>query len=113
MFESDILTSVQFEILRKRPLGQEQRLLLAVLEDAVHCFQTYLFARKPHERQLFANAETWINSTETDWFFSFENICELLGLQSSALRGALQRWKIKQLLEGGSTPHGQRHQAVR
>jgi hypothetical protein len=108
-----MLTAAQFEILRKRPLGQEQRLLLAVLEDAVHCFQTHLFAKKPHERQLFANAEAWINSTEADWFFSFENICELLGLQASALRGALHRWKIKQLLEEVSMPHGQRHQAVR
>jgi hypothetical protein len=113
VFESDILTSAQFEILRKQPLGQEQRLLLAVLEDAVRCFQTYLFAKKPHERQLFDKAEEWINSTEADWLFSFENICELLGLQSSALRGALHKWKIKQLLEELSTPHEPWYQAVR
>jgi len=111
MFEPDLLTPAQFAILRKRPLAKEQRLLLAMMEDAVHCFQTYLFAQKPHQRQLFADAEAWINSTDADWFFSFENICELLGLQAAALRDALKKWKTQRLLEQALTPHEQRYQS--
>jgi hypothetical protein len=110
--ELDILTPAQFALLQKKPLEKEQRLLLAMLEDAVHCFQTYLFAKKPRERQLFAEAEAWINSTQEDWFFSFENTCELLGLQATALRDALNKWRTDQLLRQVSAPHERRPQAI-
>jgi len=98
MFEPDTLLPEQFfTLLGKKPLQGEKRLLLAMLEDAVHCFQTYLLARKPHERRLFQEAEDWINSKDLHWFFSFENICEILGIHPGRLREALQQWKADQV----------------
>ncbi len=99
MFEPDTLLPEQFfSILGRKPLQGEKRLLLAMLEDAVHCFQTYLLARKPHERRLFQEAQEWIESTDTHWFFSFENICDILGIHPGRMREALQEWREKQLL---------------
>lgn len=99
MFEPDTLLPEQFFTLmgRKPPQG-EKRLLLAMLEDAVHCFQTYLTARKPHERRLFQEAEEWIDSTDAHWYFSFENISDILNIHPGRLRTALKQWKEQQLL---------------
>jgi hypothetical protein len=99
MFEPDTLLPEQFfSLLGRKPLQGEKRLLLAMLEDAVHCFQTYLLARKPHERRLFQEAEEWIDSKDSQWFFSFENICEILGIHPGRMRDALQRWKVEQTI---------------
>ena len=69
-----------------------------MLEDAVHCFQTYLLAKKPHERRLFQESEEWIESQDGLWFFSFENICDVLGINPSRMREALKKWKEEQTL---------------
>jgi len=99
MFEPDTLLPEQFfTLLGRKPFQGEKRLLLAMLEDAVHCFQTYLLARKPHERRLFQEAEEWIDSRDSQWFFSFENICEILGIHPGRLRDALKQWKTDQIL---------------
>ena len=95
MFEPDTLLPEQFfTLLGRKPLQGEKRLLLAMLEDAIHCFQTYLLARKPHERRLFQEAEEWIDSKDARWYFSFENICEILGIHPGRLRDALKQWKV-------------------
>ena len=99
MFEPDTLLPEQyFSLLGRKPLQGEKRLLLAMLEDAVHCFQTYLLAKKPHERRLFQESEEWINSTDGLWFFSFENICDVLGVNPGRMRDALKEWKEEQTL---------------
>ncbi len=99
MFEPDTLLPEQyFTLLGRKPLQGEKRLLLAMLEDAVHCFQTYLLAKKPHERRLFQEAEEWIVSTDGLWFFSFENICDALGINPGRMREALKVWKEEQTL---------------
>ena len=99
MFEPDTLLPEQFfTLMGRKPLQGEKRLLLAMLEDAVHCFQTYLMARKPHERRLFQEAEEWIDSTDAQWYFSFENISDILGIHPGRLRTALKQWKEQQTL---------------
>ncbi|HEV8714776.1 MAG TPA: hypothetical protein VGX03_18345 [Candidatus Binatia bacterium] len=98
MFEPDIMLPEQFAALQRKPLQREKRLLLALVEDAVQCFQTYLFAQRLQERGLFQEAEEWINCTDSEWFCSFENVCELLGFHPAYLRDALNQWKAEQLL---------------
>ena len=100
MFEPDTLLPEQyFSLLGRKPLQGEKRLLLAMLEDAVHCFQTYLLAKKPHERRLFQESEEWCNSTDGLWLFSFENICDVLGINPGRMRNALKEWKEEQTLQ--------------
>lgn len=67
--------------------------MLAVLEDALDCYQKYAFSRDGHGRQLFDEALEWINSGNRAWFFSFENICETLGINPEYLRRGLETWR--------------------
>lgn len=91
LFQPDVLLPDQYwEInLRKTVLDPEKRLMLAILGDALESYQKDLLARDPG----FRDAEEWILEKESNWPFSFEGICECLGLDASHLRGRLLRWK--------------------
>jgi hypothetical protein len=73
--------------------GGEERLMLAVLQDAVECFQQCALSEQPFEKKLFQEAENWILSKNSDWIFSFENICETLQLNPDYIRRGLLVWK--------------------
>ena len=73
--------------------GGEERLMLAVLQDAVGCFQENVLSQQPWEKKLFQEAEDWILAKNSDWFFSFENICETLQLDPGYIRRGLLVWK--------------------
>jgi hypothetical protein len=76
-----------------RLYGGEERLMLAVLQDAVECFQEYVLAQYVWEKKLFQEAEDWILEKNSDWPFSFENICEALQLNPDYIRRGLMVWK--------------------
>jgi hypothetical protein len=75
----------------------EERLMLAVLESAVEDFQKYVLARKPRGKKLFQQAEEWFLEKDSDELFSFENICETLGLHPDPIRKGLLVWKEAKL----------------
>jgi hypothetical protein len=75
----------------------EERLMLAVLENAVEYFQKYVLARKPKGKQLFQEAEEWFLDKENEALYSFENICETLGLHPDPIRKGLLVWKEARL----------------
>src|SRR5437870_7079582 len=97
LFQPDSLLSTHyFETLRRKTiLEPEKRLMLAILEDAIHCFQDNLLAQNVRRRQLFEEAEEWIVEVDGDWVFSFENICEALGFNPAYVRQGLLRWMTK------------------
>ena len=78
---------------RHQALAPEQALLLAVLEDAIHCFRKYGMARSRAGRKRFTEVENWILRKREDWIFDFENICEILSLDPGYVRRGLVRWK--------------------
>jgi hypothetical protein len=83
-----------FESLLKKSVREgEEKLMLAVLEDAVTCFQKYVLAKDPRGKALFRGAEDWILEQNSDWIFSFASICEVLGLSPEYVRQGLMRWK--------------------
>ena len=51
------------------------------------------YMRKPGERQSFEEVEAWITSADTEYVFSFVNVCTLLGLDAEAVRTHLITWK--------------------
>lgn len=71
-------------------------LMLAVLEDGIACFQAYYFQPSRTNEKLFQEADEWIHSDD-DAVFSFNNVCETLGLNPEKLRKGLERWKAKQM----------------
>jgi len=95
LFQPDSLLSAQFfdTFRRKTLLEPEKRLMLAVLEDAVACFQKYVHARDGRGKTMFQEAEEWILERDSDWLFSFEGICDILGLNPDYVRQGLVRWK--------------------
>jgi len=71
----------------------ERRLMVAVLEDALHCYQKYVDSEDPRHRQLFAEAEAWVDADEPTWFFSFQNVCHTLDLNPDYVREGLHKWR--------------------
>ena len=67
--------------------------MLAVLQDAVECFQANVLSEQPWEHKLFQEAQDWILDKNTDWSFSFENICGTLKLNRDYIRRGLLVWK--------------------
>jgi hypothetical protein len=74
----------------------EKRLMLAVLEDAVGTYQKCSVAVAPAGRREFLEAQSWIESDDVRWPFSFRNICDALGLEGVALRRGLRNWRDRQ-----------------
>jgi hypothetical protein len=93
LFQPDTLLPAQFldTFQRKSHLEPEKRLMMAVLEDAIACYQKYAFARDPRGKAMFRDAEEWIEETGAGWLFSFENVCDVLGLNADYLRRGLRR----------------------
>jgi hypothetical protein len=102
VFEPDVVLPAQFfATLRRKAAGEgERRLRIAVLEDAVHCYQKHVLATDPRGRQLFREAEEWIMERDGEGpGFSFEGICDVLGLDADYIRAGLQRWRERELAD--------------
>src|SRR4029450_8658523 len=82
------------ESVYKKPLREgEERLMLAMLESAVEDFQKYVLARKLRGKKLFQEAEEWFLGKDGEAVYSFESICETLGLHPDPIRKGLMVWK--------------------
>ena len=106
LFEPDTLLPAQYleNLRRKTLLEPEKRLMLAVLEDAINCFQVNVTAQSGRRKKLFNEAEDWIMEHDNDWIFSFVSVCELLQFNPEYVRRGLLRWKEKKLARN-PTPH--------
>jgi hypothetical protein len=69
----------------------ERRLRLAILEDALQYYLEYADATDRRARVLYEDAADWIASTDRSDPFTFENVCDALGLEPSAIRRRLRR----------------------
>ena len=95
IFQPDILIEAQFQSSHRRRfhLDPERVLMLAVLQDAVLCFQEHVVAQCKRKQSLHREAEEWISNTDRSYMFSFENVCEALGFDANYMRDGLLRWK--------------------
>ena len=95
VFQPDILIPAQYlsTYQRRFHLDPERVLMLAVLQDAIVCFQEHLTASCKRKRTLYLDAEAWLFDGDTSYLFSFENICEALGFEAAYLKQGLMRWK--------------------
>jgi len=71
LFQPDLLLPTQFfaALKQKAQACGERRLMVAILEDAVVCFQKHLWATDGRSRQLGAEAERWFLSDDSSWPF--------------------------------------------
>jgi hypothetical protein len=80
-----------FDTLRRAEyLEPERVLLLAVLEDAVHCYRKFANVRDRAGQAQFSDAERWIMGGGNDWIFAFESVCEFLRLDPDYVRRGLR-----------------------
>jgi hypothetical protein len=70
-----------------------RRLMVAMLADAIRCFQTKLDARQPAKRQEFAEVRSWIFADDDNGFFSFRAVCDELEIDPKAIRKRLIQWE--------------------
>lgn len=80
---------------RRTHLEPEKTLMLAVMEDAITCFQKYARARHRKAKHLYCDAEEWILEKDSKYFFSFEQICESLGFEPGYVRHGLMKEQEK------------------
>ena len=97
VFAPDTLLPTQYfdRTRRRKDLTGEQRLMMAVIEFAVDDYMKYAHVRERTRQGLFAAAEAWIESTDRSWLYSFETICDHLGLDAGWMRQGLRRWKAR------------------
>jgi hypothetical protein len=95
LYQPDAILSFQYfeSFHRDTYLEPEKTLMLAVLEDGLLCFQEHLAAATGRGKRLFRESEEWIFGNDGGWLFSFENICEVLGINPHCIRRQLLRWQ--------------------
>ena len=82
------------EKLSKRVIRDgEKALMLAILENAIEDAQKHVLATDKKGKELFDAAEAWILESDSPSFFSFNNICDHLGLDPDYIRKGFMRWK--------------------
>src|SRR5215813_10036050 len=79
----------------------ETRLMLAVLDDAIQCFLRFRNTKKRKEQKVFQATKDWILSGESEWIFSFENVCEVVEIDPDCIRAALFKSSAAQIVAGG------------
>jgi hypothetical protein len=106
LFQVDTLAAQQYHdtYRRKIPQQPEIRLMLAVLEDAINCYQDNIFASNKKRLQLFKDAEDWFCSDDASWIFSFVSICSILSLEPDYFRQGLKRWSTGQRTADNAKP---------
>ncbi|HXG50068.1 MAG TPA: hypothetical protein VNN77_01510 [candidate division Zixibacteria bacterium] len=96
-FQPDTVPEVQYfsHLRRKTVLEGEKKLMFAILKDAIDCYRNNVSARHGKRKRLFDETENWIVQSDSNWIFSFETICDALGLNPEYVRQGLFRWKCK------------------
>ena len=69
--------------------GPERALLAAVLFDGVHACISYILTAASRQRSRFAEGYYWVMARESEYPFSFENVCDALGINPTYLRHGL------------------------
>jgi hypothetical protein len=97
LFEPHAIMPIQFFALRERSRWSgEQRLMAAVLEDAITVYSRPDVPKASKARQLLRETERWLRSNDRTWTFSFLRVCEVLGLEPSAIRRRLRQRRDEQ-----------------
>lgn len=113
IFSNDILLPVQFFPLFRQTgtiVSGGQRLLLAVLQNAIHTWMQYCHSQNRRERRHFEETEAWFWSPQRDYLCAFESICDHLKLDPQYVRRGLRDWQhATTTSEQSAPPSPQQH----
>src|SRR5579875_122194 len=116
LFVPEIMTPAQFYDGRRQEdseFAPVKRLMMAILEDALRCFQNNAGAQNGRRKRLFQEAEEWLCGTGGEGPFSFNTVCETLGIEPEMLRRELLHWRAQQLAGVIRRPLARRSPVVR
>ena len=120
-FSDDILSQIS-----SMPLGihaatnQNRRLevmgefilVQAILREAIRTYQKYAVKKGTRAARLFRDVNEWFSSDDRQWFFSFVNVCDVLGLEPTYIRTGLKLWHERKLPMNAVSPGFQEYQTV-
>lgn len=99
-FPDVILRSQFFEMVGTRSLSSEQRLMLAVLADAINVVQEFGGSSSLRKRNSYSEAWDWFFTKGVSCPLSYVSVCDALGIDAEGLR-----WRLSELIAGrGGTP---------
>jgi hypothetical protein len=85
-----ILPTQYFAAIGSVGLSSEQRLMLAVMVDAINVLQGWQRVGSARKRRAFAEAAQWVNTSGTNYPFSFDSVCDALEMDPDMLRSRLR-----------------------
>ena len=93
--EADLILPCQYcDVSSGYGLSGEQRLMLALLTDALNVYQKGALSRLTRLRRLYVDAERWIMADRAHCnAFSFTTVCDALCINPDLLRRRIIDWK--------------------
>jgi len=87
-------------------LSGEQRLMAALLADAINVFRKGVLSRSVRTRLLYIDAERWMAARGSIRHgLTFQTVCDALGLDGVLVRRKMIEWKHSVLRQsGGAAP---------
>ena len=85
--EPDVIIPAQ--IGRSSYRSPEQRLWAAILQTALDDLGGGRSGQSPRRPGQIHEAYSWVLEDDRSWIFSFRSLCEMLGLDADAVRGAI------------------------
>jgi hypothetical protein len=97
MTSDDTLITQQYAATFRRSehFDPEKVLVAAILDDAIQEYRKYSGAQDPKGKKRFREVEEWIMHGNNGWIFSFNNVCDFLGLDPDYIRHGLRISKDK------------------
>jgi len=120
-FSDDILTQISSMPLGIHAASNQNRrmevmgefiLVQAILREAIRTYQKYAVKKGTRASRLFRDVNEWFSSDDRQWFFSFVNVCDTLGLEPTYIRTGLKLWRERKLQATGAAPTLSEYQPI-
>ena len=89
---------------RRMEVMGEFILVQAILREAIRTYQKYAVKKGTRASRLFRDVNDWFSSDDRQWFFSFVNVCDTLGLEPTYIRTGLKLWREHKLQANNVSP---------
>ena len=83
--------------MRRLEVMGEFVLVQAILREAIRTYQKFAVRKGTRANRLFREVNDWFSAEDRQWFFSFVNVCDVLGLEPSYIRTGLKLWRERRL----------------
>lgn len=113
LFEPDVVLPSQFLEARDKGLGGgERKLMAALLSDGIEAYISHCTSTSTETSRTRSDAQEWVETRDYNYVFSFDMVCQCLGINPEYLRLGLSRYidahRKQQSMEGDGVKGGWR-----